>query len=169
MINLSYQKRQRLKLIMIFSIFAAPMLMAWIMVVWRVGIPEENMANGNINVNLPELAQWPIDDKEPLHRGAWVLAFDCSQKCSQRSDELWRLHRALGRDAERLTRLRIGGEYPALPGEKITRWSSSAEWAESNHAWLLDPMGQTVVAFDAHLPTKKLLDDIQHALKVNPY
>ncbi|MDR5898367.1 hypothetical protein QC823_05100 [Halomonas vilamensis] len=169
MINLTYQKRQRLKLIMIILIFTAPMLVAWGMVVWRLGIPEESMANGNVNVTLPELAQWPIDDNKPLKSGTWVLVFDCAQKCSQRSDELWRLHRALGRDAERLTRLRIGGEDPALPGEIVTRWSLKPEWARPNNAWLLDPMGQTAVAFGPHLSTQKLLDDIQHALKVNPY
>ncbi|WP_075879429.1 hypothetical protein [Vreelandella massiliensis] len=169
MINLSYHKRQKLKLILVFLIFAAPMLLAWAMVSWQVGIPEKSMANGNVNVNVPELAQWPVDDKRVLDTKTWVLAFDCSQECSEHSDELWCLHRALGRDAGRLTRLRIGGSEATLPGEKVTHWSMYASWVEPNRVWLLDPMGQAVVAFDRHLAARQLLEDIQHALKVNPY
>jgi hypothetical protein len=169
MSNLPYHKRQKLKLILVFLIFAAPMLVAWAMLAWRVGIPEQSMANGDVHLNLPELAQWPVDDKKALDMDTWVVAFDCSYECSERSDELWRLHRALGRDAGRLTRLRIGGGETALPGEKVTRWAMHANWVEPNRVWLLDPMGQAVVAFDKHLPAQKLLDDIQHVLKVNPY
>ncbi|BBI50909.1 hypothetical protein HORIV_33300 [Vreelandella olivaria] len=102
-------RRQRLKLILIFAIFAAPMVAAWGMVEFRIGIPDQHTAHGKVDVELPVLDEWPLTTVAVNDPEAWILAFDCAQQCEQRKDEFWRLHRALGREAPRLTRLRIGG------------------------------------------------------------
>ena len=163
-----YIRRQRLKLILIFAIFAAPMVAAWGMVEFRIGIPDQHTAHGKVDVELPVLDEWPLTTVAVNDPEAWILAFDCAQQCEQRKDELWRLHRALGREAPRLTRLRIGGNPEPLPGEMTSEWQQLPPWREDNSVWLLDPMGRPALAFDANVATKYVLDDIQHLLKVNP-
>ena len=161
-------RRQRLKLILIFAIFAAPMVAAWGMVEFRIGIPDQHTAHGKVDVELPVLDEWPLTTVAVNDQEDWILAFDCAQQCEQRKDELWRLHRALGREAPRVTRLRIGGDHKPLPGEMISEWQQLPPWREDNSVWVLDPMGRPALAFDANVDTKYLLDDIQHLLKVNP-
>lgn len=170
-----YLRRQRLKLILIFVVFAAPMVAAWGMVELRIGIPDHHTAHGEVDLELPLLEEWPLTtpavndpDLAINDQETWTLAFDCSQTCDKRKDELWRLHRALGREAPRLMRLRIGGDPQPLPGEVASEWQQVPSWREENSVWLLDPQGRPALAFDASVATKYVLDDIQHLLKVNP-
>lgn len=161
-------RRQRLKLILIFVIFAAPMVAAWGMVELRIGIPDRDTAHGEVDLELPMLDEWPLTTKAVNGQEEWILAFDCPQQCDLRKDEFWRLHRALGREAPRLTRLRIGGDPEPLPGEVTSEWQRLPSWREENSVWLLDPMGRPALAFEANVATKDVLEDIQHLLKVNP-
>lgn len=171
-------RRQRLKLILIFAIFAAPMLTAWAMVELRIGIPEQHTAHGNVDLTLPMLDEWPLTMSTEARstearstddgQETWILAFDCAQQCEQRKDEFWRLHRALGREAPRLTRLRIGGDAEPLPGEMTSQWRHLPPWRKDNSVWLFDPKGRPALAFDSSVATGDVLDDIQYLLKVNP-
>jgi hypothetical protein len=161
-------RRQRIKLILIFVVFAAPMVAAWGMVELRIGIPGQNTAHGKVNLELPMLNEWPLTTSAVNGQDEWILAFDCSQECDKRKDEFWRLHRALGREAPRLKRLRIGGDPQPLPGEVISEWQHLPSWREENSVWVLDPLGRPALAFDPSVETKHVLNDIQHLLKVNP-
>lgn len=164
-----HRQRQRIKLILIFAIFAAPMIAAWGMVKWGVGIPDHHTAHGEVGVQLPPLNEWPLTENGDSSDDAWTLAFDCSLQCEQRMDEFWRLHRALGREAPRLSRLRIGGDFEELPGEVSSQWRQEPAWYESNSVWLLDPFGRPALSFNASVPTADILDDIRHLFKVNPF
>lgn len=158
---------QRLKLVMIFVIFALPMVTAWGMVHWGIGIPAAYTAHGNVKVDAPNLNQWPLVVSPENPDQAWTLVFDCSSDCRRR-DELWRLHRALGRDAPRLQRLRIGGIKEALPGEEINEWQYQPAWYEEQAIWLMDPVGRPALAFSEHADAADILQDIRHLFKVNP-
>lgn len=160
--------RQRLKLILIFIIFAAPIVAAWGMVELKIGIPEQHTAHGKVELELPPLVDWPLTTAVASDLDEWTLAFDCTHACDERKDELWRLHRALGREAPRLIRLRIGGDPELLPGEMATEWEQIPKWQNENAVWLLDPQGRPALSFEANVATKYVLDDIQHLLKVNP-
>lgn len=163
-----HRQRQRLKLILIFAVFSAPMVAAWGMVKWGVGIPDRHTAHGEVRLQLPPLNEWPLTVDANHSDETWTLAFDCSLQCDERMDELWRLHRALGREAPRLTRLRIGGDFEELPGEVSGQWSEVPSWQEDNSVWLLDPFGRPALAFDANVASRDILDDIRHLFKVNP-
>lgn len=163
-----HRQRQRIKLILIFAIFAAPMVAAWGMVKWGVGIPDRHTAHGEVEVQLPPLNEWPLTVNGDASDDTWTLAFDCSLQCEQRMDEFWRLHRALGREAPRLSRLRIGGDLEELPGEVSSQWRQAPAWYEDNNVWLLDPFGRPALSFNANVPTADILDDIRHLFKVNP-
>lgn len=157
----------RLKLLALMAIFAAPMMMAWGMVEWRVGIPDARTAHGQLAPEVPALAQWPLVASPQLD-GDWVLAFDCSRECEHLADQWWRLHRALGREASRVSRLRIGGEGPALPGEQLAQWRSAPKWQEPGRLWVLDPRGRAVLAYAVEVDPSAVLDDVDRLLRMNP-
>lgn len=171
MIAVNSVNRQRIKLLLIFIIFSAPIITAWGMVEWRIGVPDQITAHGSPAEQLPLLEHWPVETVSKAGAGIgdeqWTLAFDCSVQCAKRRDVLWRMHRALGRDAHRLTRLNIGGGGEALPGEQLARWHEMPAWRQTNSVWLIDSQGRPALSFPASVPVADILDDTQHLFKVN--
>ncbi|MCG6657036.1 hypothetical protein HOP52_04500 [Halomonas campisalis] len=163
-------RRQRLKLLALIAIFALPLMTAWAMVEWRIGIPEQRTAHGELVPDIPPLAQWPLTDRDSeADADTWLLAFDCSLDCAALADQWWRLHRALGREAPRLARLRIGGAGEALPGERLARWQGQAPaWQTPGRVWLLAPGGEALLTYSSEVEARDVLDDINHLLRVNP-
>ncbi|WP_163557519.1 hypothetical protein [Halomonas sp. NO4] len=162
-------RRQRLKLLALIAIFAAPMLVAWGMVEWRVGIPDQRTAHGELTPEVPPLGQWPLTDpSQALPEGDWILAFDCSRACDALADQWWRLHRALGREAPRVSRLRVGGDAAALPGEMVAQWAERPNWLSPGRLWVLDPRGEPVLAYADRVEARDVLDDVNQLLRMNP-
>ncbi|WP_445157573.1 hypothetical protein [Halomonas sp. E14] len=162
-------RHQRLKLLALLAIFALPMISAWVMVQWRIGIPEQRTAHGELGPDAPQLEHWPLAGTPVrIEEGDWILAFDCSQECGAMADRWWRLHRALGREAPRLSRLRIGGDAAALPGEAVAQWRSLPAWHAPGQIWVLDPQGRAVLTYGAEVEPRAVLDDINHLLRRNP-
>lgn len=164
-------RRSRLKLLALITVFALPMLVAWVMVTWRVGIPEQRTAHGELSPEVPLLANWPLNGlpQSLLQSNDWILAFDCDIECDAQADQWWRLHRALGREAGRISRLRIGGEASeALPGETLIQWSEMPEWRSPAKLWVLDPQGMAAVSYTAGVEAADVLDDLQQLLDMNP-
>ncbi|UYG09443.1 hypothetical protein [Halomonas sp. M4R1S46] len=167
--SLSRPVRSRLKLAALFAVFTLPMAMAWGMVEWRLGIPEGRTAHGTLHPEVPGLASWPLTGVAKDGADDWLLAFDCPQSCPQAADRWWRLHRALGRDAHRVSRLRIGGSAPALPGEAVAAWTGAAPaWRVPGALWILDPEGRAVLRYGADVETAQVLEDVERLLRLNP-
>lgn len=167
--RLSRNAIQRIKLVLLVGLFAGPLVVAWGMVEWRVGIPDERVAHGRLMPTLPRLEDWPlampVATLDPLD---WVLAYDCREDCDEMADRWWRLHRALGREAPRLTRLRFGGQSPGLPGEVINQWHPRPAWTRDESLWLIDPEGRVVLGYTSHHGAEEVLEDLQHLLRMNP-
>lgn len=167
-------RHQRFKLLALIAIFALPVIAAWVMVQWRIGIPEQRTAHGELAPDVPQLAQWPLVElTDSLDEGDWVLAFDCSVACAENADRWWRLHRALGREAPRVTRLRIGGAGETLPGELLpgeigAQWLDVPDWQAPGQVWLLDPRGQVVLTYGREVGERDVMDDLSHLLRMNP-
>ncbi|CAM3410919.1 hypothetical protein [Halomonas lysinitropha] len=159
---------QRLKLLAFFAIFALPVAVAWGMVEWRIGIPEERTAHGELQLSLPPLSQWPLTSAKKQGESDWLLAFDCPEACDDNADRWWRLHRALGREADRVSRLRIGGGGEPLPGAAVARWTGEAGWRSPHRLWLLDPEGRPVLGYAPDVATADVLDDLRRLLRMNP-
>lgn len=163
--------RQYLKLVALFSVFAAPLAVAWGMVEWRIGIPDSRTAHGTLEPGIPQLRDWPlVEEPRGLESDDWILAFDCTEGCEAIADRWWRVHRALGREAPRVARLRVGGELSPLPGEYVVNWRSEdvPAWQQPGHVWLLDPQGRVLLAYASTTDPADVLDDINHVLRRNP-
>ncbi|MDR5865701.1 hypothetical protein [Halomonas koreensis] len=157
----------RLKLAALFGVFLLPVALAWGMVEWRLGIPEARTAHGRLAPPLPALAAWPLAG-EAAAGGDWRLVFDCPADCAAEADRWWRLHRALGREAHRVSRLRIGGAGAPLPGASAARWEAPPVWRAPGRVWLLDPDGRPVLQYERDVATDQVLADLEHLLERNP-
>lgn len=167
--TLSRDAAQRLKLAALFAIFGLPVAVAWGMVEWRVGVPEGRTAHGILHPAVPDLSRWPAEGIEKDGADDWLLVFDCTMACAVRADQWWRVHRALGREAHRFSRLRFGGEAPALPGEAVARWTSAPPgWWRPGGLWVVDPGGRAVLEYAADMAAEDVLDDIEQLLRMNP-
>ncbi len=161
--------RGRLKLAALLLFLSLPVLVATVMALTRVGIPEGRTAHGELGPGVPSLAQWPLDAPvDEALAGDWVLAFACRERCAERGDLWWRLHRALGREAPRVSRLRVGGSESALPGEVVAQWRERPDWAEGERLWLLDPRGLPVLGYAADVDPYAVKDDLGRLLRMNP-
>ena len=159
----------RLKLMALLLFLSLPVLLATVMALGRVGIPEGRTAHGELAPEIPVLDEWPLAaNMAPSVSGDWVLAFDCGQRCAELSDQWWRLHRALGREAQRVRRLRVGGPVEALPGEEVAHWAERPSWLEPDRLWLLDPRGQVVLGYPADVDPYAVKDDLGRLLRMNP-
>ncbi|MEQ6889053.1 hypothetical protein ABE957_10250 [Halomonas sp. CS7] len=165
---MTHTGRQRLKLLALFAIFALPIVLAWGMVQWRLGIPEGRTAHGELAPTLPSLDQWPLTAVEKDGASDWLLVFDCSEACAERADRWWRLHRALGREADRVSRLRIGGDAEPLPGAAVAEWTDAAEWRSAHRLWILDPEGRAVLGYGPGVSASDVLTDLRRLLRLNP-
>jgi len=165
---MTHDGRQRLKLLAFFAIFALPVALAWGMVEWRIGIPDERTAHGELQPSLPRLAEWPLTAVEKQGEGDWWLVFDCPETCDANADRWWRLHRALGREADRVSRLRIGGSGEPLPGAAMAHWTDEAAWRAPHRLWILDPEGRPVLGYGQEVETANVLDDLRQLLRMNP-
>ncbi|TLF53280.1 hypothetical protein FEI13_01400 [Halomonas urmiana] len=165
---MTHAGRQRLKLLAFFAIFTLPVAVAWGMVEWRIGIPDGRTAHGELQPSLPLLAQWPLTAVEKDGEGDWLLAFDCPEVCAERADRWWRLHRALGREADRVSRLRIGGGGEPMPGAALAQWTASPEWRADHRLWILDPEGRPVLGYGPEVAASDVLADLRRLLRMNP-
>lgn len=162
-------RHPRFKLLALLAAFVLPLLVAWVMVTWRIGIPEQRTAHGELVPDVPALSQWPLARPHgPVEGGDWVLAFDCAGDCEALADQWWRLHRALGSEAHRVSRLRIGGEGQALPGEVVAEWISLPAWHRPGQLWVLDPRGEAVLGYSSGVEARDVLDDVNKLLRMNP-
>ncbi|PSJ23555.1 hypothetical protein CVH10_01425 [Halomonas sp. ND22Bw] len=158
----------RLKLLALFAVFLLPMAVAWGMVEWRLGIPEGRIAHGQLTPDLPALEDWPLAEVAKQGEDDWVLAFDCPADCDAQADRWWRLHRALGRDAHRISRLRLGGSGEVLPGAAAAAWTEAAAWRSPGRLWVFDPDGRAVLAYAPDVETAQVLEDLELLLERNP-
>ncbi|MDX1464521.1 MAG: hypothetical protein R3215_02330 [Halomonas sp.] len=165
---MTHTARQRLKLLALFAIFALPVVLAWGMVQWRIGIPDGRTAHGELQPALPDLSRWPLTAVEKDGAGDWLLVFDCPEACDDAADRWWRLHRALGREADRVSRLRIGGDAAPLPGAALAQWTAPPDGRSVQRLWILDPEGRVVLGYGGGVAESDVLTDLRRLLRMNP-
>lgn len=163
--------KKRLQLILLILILGAPMPVAWAMLHWQIGIPDTHVARGELDHQLPPLSAWPLDwQANERWSLAWSAPDKCNADCQAQADQWWRMHRALGRDAIRVQRLRLTGEDQAvLPGESRLIWQEPRpSWVEDFNVWLVDPQGIVVTRYPAFAEMEDVYKDLERLLKRNP-
>ncbi|WP_420591154.1 hypothetical protein [Bacterioplanoides sp.] len=169
----------KLKLTLLLVILMCPMPLAWSMWYWQWGIPQQQVANGQILPEIDNIQDWPT--VSPIFQQttrSWYLIFRCQPlipDCQLR-DEMWRLHRALGRDAARVQRWYLLSENTEDPiagrflGEQVALLYSAvtAEDMGGYMIWLADPNGEVVVSYGGKILIDDVFDDLRYLLRRNP-
>ncbi|MFC3679874.1 hypothetical protein [Bacterioplanoides pacificum] len=171
--------RDKIKLVLLLTVLFLPVPLAWSMWVWKVGLPEDNVAHGDVLPLISNIRDWPLLTPIYTHpAGHWYLIFRCQPDVPdcQLRDEMWRLHRALGRDAGRVQRWFLLAENREDPvagqfrGEQVALLPASVNGSQLGDymIWLADPQGQVVVSYGGQVDISDVFDDLRHLLKRNP-
>lgn len=163
----------RLIVFIMFAMTGLPLSFAWAMVYndWR---PNAITAKGDF-LNKP--IAWDSVSTEPLAGadGTWRLLIveeSCQQICQQRLESYRRMHVALGRKSNGLSRVLMSSNQAKYEDEflyraDISKMNSVKKEQLSHKAWLVDPAGWLVMSFDADQDAAELHKDILKLLKNN--
>ncbi|WP_114417232.1 hypothetical protein [Marinospirillum perlucidum] len=162
--------RNKIYLLLLLALMAAPVATSWSMQLFSWGIPQSDQAQGQLLPDRPPLQEWPLAWQPDGHW--WLVMAEvegCGARCSEQADKLWRIHRALGRDADRVLRLRAGQQTASLPGEVALDWQATPPAGiQPGQTWVVDPEGRVVLTYAADVSPEKIHTDLLHLLKFNP-
>lgn len=170
----------RITLVALAALFLLPLLLAWLMysgvIDWRPGVT----SNRGRLVNPTVEAAWPASFAQPGVTDAWILLYelprDCDQVCLDTRTSLRQVRRALGRDASRVRVLYLAGKPTVEAGPEIdpdalvVRDGSgmlSAQLSEigGRGVYLVDPLGNIMMAYDHGTDPNDIRLDLEHLLK----
>ena len=172
-------RSDKAKLILLLTLLMCPVPIAWGMWYWHIGLPQKTVAHGQILPEIDNIRDWPLI--KPIHQNTrhnWYLIFRCQPQIPdcQLRDEMWRLHRALGREAIRVQRWYLMSENTEDPiagqllGEQVALLYAavSAEDLGDYVIWLADPEGHVVVSYGGEIQIDQVFDDLRYLLRRNP-
>ncbi|GGY35323.1 hypothetical protein GCM10011297_05530 [Bacterioplanes sanyensis] len=154
--------RPRIKLLLLLLVLAAPVPVAWAMWHWQWMVPDGVGVEALVQPQIAPLTQW-LPEFGDEHQADFYLLLNCQQQCP--AERIWRIHRALGRDAERVWRWRVGEtlSQSGLPGESLKAVPAPFKAPLA----LADHQGRIVLLFQ-HLDDRQILRDVRYVLKRVP-
>lgn len=178
--------RQRLKLIVLFLLFAGPLLLAW---VWYNNTDIAWLKPGTVNHGTLIQPPKQLTDTAPelavgslRLQGKWTLvvaAPDCDKDCMKALYVTRQVRIALGKDNERVQRLLLSHERPALALAQTQPDLAAAFAAQlpllnelqplapagAAHIFLVDPLGNAMMWYPLDVAPKDLHDDLKRLLR----
>jgi hypothetical protein len=182
--------RNRFKLILLFLLFFAPAVLAWLLVLggWRPAGASHHGMLIQPPVPVAELpltsgTQAPVDVR--TFDGRWsmllITAGPCEASCEYALDRLMRVHIALNKDADRVRLLLVLPQAvptpPGLPDNlavlqlppamaaELAGGAASAEIQPAVH--LVDPYGFRMMQYPSPLDAQGLLKDLRRLLRLS--
>ncbi len=160
--------RSRLKLLALFAVFALPMAMAWGMSSGGSGFPM-NVPLMASCIPISAVGRLAVEPGGEGRRRRLADGLRLHERLCRIGGSLVAGTPSLGRDAHRVSRLRIGeGGGKTLPGEAIATWHDMPTWREPGTLWILDPDGRPVLSYGEGVAASNVLEDIERLLKLNP-
>jgi len=178
-------RQSRKKLLLIAGIAFVPMMIAYAVFFFAPQLIPSGTTNRGV------LIQPALDLSDHLESGGqWLMLLpnedDCSKACQQVLHQTRQIHVALGKNSDRVARVYIGGrplaqaetavlkaEYPKLQYrwdpkmvEDLSRLEQSADEGR-NRVFIMDPLGQVILAYPMKRVDKPLLLDFKHLLKIS--
>lgn len=189
--NVTNKPRGQLKLLAIISVVALPMIAAWAMAKFDIGIPDTRKNKSDLVEPAVTIEDWDLQLEQVGYGAPWRLvvtsAGECTDPCMALVHEARQINVALGKEASRVMHVLASGQVqPAALSERLetdfpllerTTLSTDAyqrslndhpeTWRQGAQLWVVDPLGRVVLHQDPDEPGKKLLDDLKHLLKVS--
>lgn len=135
----------------IWLVALVPVILAILMWVTGIGIPDGRVNKGELVDPALPLVQWGGDPEQ--HTGHWSLLLVpqgiCDSVCEEELEALKRVHDALGRESDRV------------------RVMPAAELEIGAGIWVIDPLGNLVLRHPLSFEGKALLGDMKRLLKAS--
>ncbi len=154
---------------LIWGIALVPMLTAMVMYFGNVAVPEGRVNSGELAPPGMVLEEWEIEDASGEHwvySGDWHLLVTYKKTCTPACND-WRalmpnLHKALGRESNRVQWHTLGG----VANEQGMLFSNQLATIEEG-IWVADPLGNLVMRYDFEQPPQALLKDMKRMLRLS--
>ena len=185
-------KDNRLPLLLIFLIPSVAMGLAWLMFFTGLWIPDGRTNKGELILPPAQFSELRLIQGEtplPLKEleGHWgILVFgsaDCvTEACQETLYKTRQVHVALGKEADRVVRLYVAPQSPAVSDKLVdehpnTFWLSADKadilkalnlesWPE-NRFFIIDPLGNIMMGYQADQKGGDLLKDLKKLLKAS--
>lgn len=188
------QKKSRIMLVSLVLLFAAPLLFATILYMFRDNLPIPGPAHHGELITparLVEQLHLLTLDGDALDaaflRGKWTLVYisgeSCDEACRTSLINTRQMRLALGRHMERVQRLYVQHdtgnaaalntltrEHPLLVAATASRVAMTElhrQFGEAGHIYLVDPLGNVLIRYAPDVQPKDLKKDIKRLLKVS--
>jgi hypothetical protein len=184
----------RIKLILLFSIFAAPFVLAY--TAYHFWTPKSFVNRGTLLQPVQLLADEPVQvdalaatswSKQDKLNGKWILLLPenlpCAAACEERLVGLRQVHVAMGKHQPRIQRavfVLSGTPDPTylarlpdvvwLQGDKVRaklQAASDAGTTPTQHIYLIDPLGNLFMRYPVNADLKDLVKDLERLLKAS--
>ncbi|MCB1646825.1 MAG: hypothetical protein KDI36_15305 [Pseudomonadales bacterium] len=184
-------KKNRQKIVLIFSIGIVPMIIAYLLFYLMPGFAPQSTTNEG-HLIMPPLQ---IADYEPLNQdiiplGRWLMIIPVGANCDAACEDILYLTRqtniALGKEQPRVKRLALVGasaetgvldgvleEHPNLDirhyadRDLLNEFRAKAGADEELVVFLMDPNGNIMMAYTHEELGKPMLKDLRHLLKLS--
>ncbi|SEJ30703.1 hypothetical protein SAMN04244579_03868 [Azotobacter beijerinckii] len=179
------RRRGRLQLLALFAVAFGPMLLAGAMYHWRFWVPEGRTYHGTLigtGQHRAELGVVPAGDGEPRWELLVTAPAECAADCRQLVYLARQINIGLGREADRGAHAlavgqppsaaeteRLEREYPRLGRYRLERatYERGAPGLSGAQLWIVDPLGNLVLRYDAGADGKGVLEDLRLLLKLS--
>ncbi|MBI5041768.1 MAG: hypothetical protein HZB57_11400 [Gammaproteobacteria bacterium] len=183
-------RRARLTLILIFAMFALPLVVAWVLNFMTDFTPGETANHGTlIKPVRPVTAAALLDLKGAAlganyFKGKWTLVYrqagECGDACHQALYVLRQVRLAQGKNVDRVQRLLLlegaampvwGGEvaehYPGLAIARAATATDIAAFAPAGRIYLVDPVGNLMMEYAVDAVPRGIVKDLERLLNVS--
>ena len=185
-------KNGRLPLLLIFLIPTVAMGLAWLMYFTGLLLPEGRTNKGELILPPAQFSELKLLQGETSLQlneleGNWgVLVFgstDCTgQACQESMYKTRQVHVALGKEADRIVRLYVAPQQPAI-SENLVEEHPNVFWLNGNEStilkalnleswpdnrfFIIDPLGNIMMGYQADQKGGDLLKDLKKLLKTS--
>lgn len=160
----SPKKRVALKLFLLLIICLAPLIGALFLYQARDNVIFASKSHGTLVIPSVNLESLGISPPSPAR---WVLAYytpnNCDETCEQVKAHFSVMELSLAKDRPRLTSLIISPDQ--IDVKKLTDELLPPD--QTTVIWLIDPLGNIILRYDAKSLDNRMLLDLRYLLKVS--
>ncbi len=186
-------RRNRRRLLLLISGLMVPFFLAWLMVRFEVWLPTQTINKGEFLADKAPLHRWPWQSEQGFPEDLkqhWLLVLvtpdTCSESCSKWQQNLQQIHKALGKEGDRVRRVLLqpvtaGNALPqtldGMGNQDVRRWHgltmSTPDWLarpwlkEGYQVLIVDPMGNLVTGYADSNTGRDLLRDLRRLLRAS--
>jgi cytochrome oxidase Cu insertion factor (SCO1/SenC/PrrC family) len=181
------QRRARLKLLLVLAVFAAPAIVAGLLVAsgWQPSAqghgqpitPQRNFEQEHVTVRLADGQRWPWRDSEPRLTLIALPGPHCAARCFQALTGIAKARVMLSRNQSRLRLLYLGEPPAGSEGQAMRQyWPSGTDVGNTFAAWrpsapdtvsalLVESNGTALAYYPPGFDASGLLQDLRKVIK----